>query len=172
MGVWSSVPHAVDHAAGSFDESVGRQFDAEQGGGIADADTWVDNEDQGPVGEGFDRLAKTFGSPFVEDEALDQVADGGLISVDPDQTTNPSGWLIATAGQTFDNDPGGGYTDPDTYDDEDPNNEPTPLAQIARFLQLLTNNIGTVATGIVALVTIYVLGNLFTFTFDVGGSDA
>lgn len=168
MGVWSTLAGAADHAAGSFDESIGRQFDDEQGGGFADTDTWVDNQDQGPVGDGFEGLAKTFASPFVEDRALDQVAEGGLVSVDPDQTTNAPGWLVATAGETFDDDPGGGYTDPSTYENDDPTDKPSPLAEIARFLRTVTTNIDTIAASGAALVVIYVVGNLFTFNVGVG----
>jgi hypothetical protein len=35
-GVVESVTGALDHAAGSVDESIGRQFDDEPGGGFAD----------------------------------------------------------------------------------------------------------------------------------------
>lgn len=36
MGLWSGVTGALDDAAGSTDEAVGRQFDDEQGGGFID----------------------------------------------------------------------------------------------------------------------------------------
>lgn len=48
MGIFGDAYDAVagvaDHAAGSTDEAVGRQFDDEQGGGFADADTYTDDE--------------------------------------------------------------------------------------------------------------------------------
>lgn len=36
MGMYDDVAGVADHAAGSVDESVGRQFDDEEGGGVAD----------------------------------------------------------------------------------------------------------------------------------------
>ena len=41
MGAWDDLVDAADHAAGSTDEAVARQFDDQQGGGFADYDTWA-----------------------------------------------------------------------------------------------------------------------------------
>lgn len=169
MGVWSSVTGALDHAAGSFDESIGRQFDDTPGGGFADADTWTEWEPTGWAGYAVRGVAETMARPLVEDEdALDQAMEGGLISVDPENTTGLPAELIATTGETFDSDPGGGWTDPATYDNDDPTDQPSALRQIAEFLQLITTNIDTVVLGVVGLVVIYVFGNLFTI--NVGDS--
>lgn len=53
--------------------------------------------------------------------------------------------------------------DPNNDDNNDPTDEPSPLAQIARFIQLLLGNIDAVVIGGAALVIVYVFGNLFTF---------
>lgn len=39
MGVWSDMTGALDHAAGSTDEAIGRTFDNQPGGGVIDGTT-------------------------------------------------------------------------------------------------------------------------------------
>lgn len=51
MGVWSGVAGALDHAAGSVDEAVGRQFDDTQGGGVSDEFGAVVDPTQGGSGQ-------------------------------------------------------------------------------------------------------------------------
>ncbi|MDS0280631.1 hypothetical protein [Haloarcula onubensis] len=52
--VWGAVTGALDHAAGSVDESIGRQFDDEPGGGFADITETGESNDDGLAGGGED----------------------------------------------------------------------------------------------------------------------
>jgi len=50
--VWGAIAGAADHAAGSVDESIGRQFDDTKGGGFADlSETGDSNQDEEPTSQ-------------------------------------------------------------------------------------------------------------------------
>jgi len=79
------------------------------------------------------------------------------------------------------NDPGHAYDIPedtwaDTWTDATTGNtqpsdggaNQSPVAQVARLFELVTSNAGTIATGVVGLVLVYVVGQLFTFNVGVG----
>jgi hypothetical protein len=51
VGVWSGITGALDHAAGSTDEAIGRQFDDTEGGGFADEFGAVVDPTQGASGQ-------------------------------------------------------------------------------------------------------------------------
>lgn len=76
MGLYDMVAGVGDHMAGSIDESVGRQFDNEQGGGIFDTDTytgWADHA-AGSVDESIGRqFDDTEGGGFA-----DEIANGSF----------------------------------------------------------------------------------------------
>ncbi|WP_410765794.1 hypothetical protein [Haloferax sp. DFSO60] len=56
MSVFGSIAGGLDHLAGSVDESIGRQFDDEVGGGFADV---------GRTGEGNDSETDTYHNRFL-----------------------------------------------------------------------------------------------------------
>lgn len=102
--VYQGVAGVGDDAAGNFDESIGRQFDDEAGGGFADWDTWVDNEDPGPVGDFAEGVTYSLVRGSVDsEEAAEQAVDDGVSSLSHEETTNLAADLIAEpAGVTID----------------------------------------------------------------------
>jgi len=106
-GAYDAVAGAGDYAAGSVDESIGRQFDDKKGGGVVDADTWIDNE-----GDPFGAVSSTFSfGGDVMGIPEEKQSKEGIISQDP---STYNSWIysgVSRTGQQFDNTPGGGWPD-------------------------------------------------------------
>lgn len=87
-GIWDTVAGAGDWAAGGVDEAVGRQFDDEPGGGIVDADTWVDNPMPGPIGDAARSVTRpVVGAVTNSEDATEQALDDGIVGLDNSQVT-------------------------------------------------------------------------------------
>jgi len=54
MGIYDTVAGVADYAAGSVDESIGRQFDDQPGGGFADLTETGETNEDGLAGGGED----------------------------------------------------------------------------------------------------------------------
>lgn len=78
MGIWNTIAGAADHAAGSTDEAFGRQFDNQEGGGIADADTYTGIADHlaGSVDESIGRQFDSDPGGGFADETANTVWSG------------------------------------------------------------------------------------------------
>lgn len=80
---WDNLSGWADHLAGSTDEAVGRTFDDEPGGGVADPDTWTSVADDlaGSTDEWVGRNTPDINVPDAPDVDLPQIDFGNLDTV-------------------------------------------------------------------------------------------
>jgi hypothetical protein len=83
MGLYDSIAGAADHAAGSIDESIGRQFDDTEGGGFADTTPEPGTGDDSAPETAYETFIATnpllapftlaTGGPFEQTESFDNI---------------------------------------------------------------------------------------------------
>ena len=99
MGLIEDATGALDHAAASFDESIGRQFDDEQGGGFGDETMSLLD----PTDRASEQTEQDVGTLFEYGPAGAVAPGAQLLTIGTD--------IDESIGRQFDTEEGGGAAD-------------------------------------------------------------